>query len=64
MLTFKCLDCNKNSEKKFDGDLTKNLITHIGSVMEILLNFVTCCGKVFMHMTTRIDGKSSIKHPF
>lgn len=63
-LTFKCLDCNKNSEKKFVEDLTKKFSYTYWFYDGDIDNFFCCCGKLFIHMTTRIAGKSSMRHHF
>lgn len=46
------MDCTKNTRKNLKIYL-RDLKTHMSPVAETLTNFVSCCGKVFIH----IDGR-------
>ena len=57
--------CNKNYQKKFDGNLKKRFVnTYKLSNHDINKFFLCCSEKVFTHMNICMIGKSSMKHHY
>ena len=61
-IVFMCVGCNKLMRKTLIKIQPRHLKTHIGSVMKILTNSVSCCGKKFIEMSTWVVRKHLMKH--
>ena len=51
LIKYKCLRCNKNYQKKFDGNLKKRFF-----------NLFYCCKKVFTHTNKWMIGEFAMKN--
>ena len=69
LLTSMCFIGNKTYKKKTHSKKkikthSINSKTHISHVMKILTNFISCCGNVFIKMSTWIAEKDSVKRHY
>ena len=61
LIEYNCLCCNKNHQKRFDGNLNKQVANTYKFLTMILLNVSCCCKNVVTDMNTWIIGKTSMK---
>lgn len=63
--SFRRLDCSKTYERKFTGDLFKRFQVSYkyptNSVREVLTFVVSYCANLFIHFSTWMVGKDSMK---